>query len=108
MSFFGIGLLIVLGCVLLEGCAQLCLKQSTRSNNKYWIVLALALFIIPIVAYTWALKFLPVNVAFPLSSLTFVVVAVLSKLFLYEDIAPLRWAGIGFILLGVILVTSRF
>ena len=107
------GLVFVLAAVLVESLAQLALKLAARARAEVataaagvrWIALAVAAYAVEIALYTAALHFLDVSVAFPLGSLCFVAVAVLSRLFLGERVDRVRWVGIGFILAGAALVT---
>jgi undecaprenyl phosphate-alpha-L-ara4N flippase subunit ArnE len=99
-----VGLGLVLACVIFEAGAQICLKQSSRSKNRLWVLPAIFLFVIPVMIYTWALTILPVSVAFPLSSLTLVFVVWFSRLLFYEHISRVRWTGIALIVLGIILI----
>jgi drug/metabolite transporter (DMT)-like permease len=55
--------------------------------------------------YTLALHRLDVSVAFPMGSLCFVGVALLSKIFLGESVGTLRWLGVLGILCGTALMT---
>ena len=43
------------------------------------------------------------DVAFPMSSLTYIIVPALAMAFLHEHVAFVRWAGIFFIIIGVSL-----
>jgi drug/metabolite transporter (DMT)-like permease len=64
----------------------------------------LAAYLVEIALYTAALHFLDLSVAFPLGSLCFVGVAILSKLFLGETVGRIRWLGVGCILAGTVFV----
>jgi undecaprenyl phosphate-alpha-L-ara4N flippase subunit ArnE len=99
-----VGLGLVLTCVIFEAGAQICLKQSSKSKNRFWVLPAILLFVIPVAIYTWALSILPVSVAFPLGSLTLVFVVGFSRLLFYERINRIRWTGIALIVLGIILI----
>ena len=45
-----------------------------------------------------------VSKVLPLTTLNYIIVAVLAQLLLAEPVTALRWTGIGFIVLGVFLV----
>jgi len=45
------------------------------------------------------------SVALPLQALSYVVVAFLAQWYLGENVSPMRWAGIGLICAGVMMVT---
>jgi uncharacterized membrane protein len=57
-----------------------------------------------ILLYTFALHLLDVSMAFPLGSLCFVGVALLSKMVLGETVGLIRWLGVGCILAGTVFV----
>jgi drug/metabolite transporter (DMT)-like permease len=52
-----------------------------------------------------ALSWTEVTVALPLTALEYAAAAVLSVLILKEAVPPLRWAGIGLVILGVVLIS---
>jgi drug/metabolite transporter (DMT)-like permease len=64
----------------------------------------LGAFALDIVFWTLALKYLDVSLAFPLSSLSLIMVVFLSRLWLKEKISPRRWIGVSLILLGTVFV----
>jgi drug/metabolite transporter (DMT)-like permease len=52
-----------------------------------------------------ALSWTGVTVAFPLTALEYFFAAMLAMMILKEAVPPLRWAGIAFVILGVILIS---
>ena len=74
--------------------------------NARWIFLGFLGFIVDGLLWSVALYYLDISVAHPIGSLVFVVVAVLSKLFLHERVSARRWAGIGLILAGTACVAA--
>ena len=44
---------------------------------------------------------LPLSVAFPLESISYVTVLVATRVFLHEAVPPKRWAGVGLICAGI-------
>lgn len=104
-----LGVLIVLGCAVIEGFAQVFLKLSAMrvAYQRYgWIVLGVAFYLVEIALYTVALRLLSVSTAFAISSLSFVTVAVLAAWLLRERVNTIRWAGILLILVGVTLIVT--
>jgi drug/metabolite transporter (DMT)-like permease len=101
------GIALALAAVSVESVAQLWLKIGATGGAaaKLWIGLGAVAYGGEILLYTLALHFLEVSVAFPLGSLCFVGVAVLSKFFLRETVGRVRWLGIGCILAGAVCVT---
>ncbi len=118
------GLLLVLAAVVVESFAQLFLKIGASGGPgilvlpyrdhvarfhagapaRYWVAAGLLAYVAEVVLYTLALHFLDVSVAFPLGSLCFIGVALLSRWFLGETVGSTRWLGVAFILVGAICV----
>jgi drug/metabolite transporter (DMT)-like permease len=48
-----------------------------------------------------------VSTAFPITSLSFVMVTLLSRWLLGEEVAPLRWGGVALILVGTSLIVAQ-
>jgi len=101
------GVVLAVAAVAVESVAQLLLKvgATRQTGARAWIGLGALAYGIEITLYTFALHLLDVSVAFPLGSLCFVGVAVLSKLFLGEKVSRVRWLGVGCILAGAVCVT---
>ncbi|MDY0884074.1 EamA family transporter [Dongia soli] len=56
--------------------------------------------------FSWmaAMTRLPLGVAYPFTSLAFILVVVLSAMLLHETIKPMQLAGIGLVICGLIVV----
>ena len=110
------GIVAVLVAVGLETVGQVTMKIGThgmprglgailrRIASNSWIWVAISAFVLEAVFWTWALRVLPLVVAFPMGSTCFVTVAVCSALLLRERISPPRWLGIALIIGGVVLI----
>lgn len=109
MSETAAGVLLVVLCAIIEGFAQVFLKKSALAalRWRFWVALGVAFFILEALLYTKALRFLDVSTAFPMGSLSFVVVAILSQWLLKERVTRMRWIGVCLILVGVGLVMAR-
>jgi multidrug transporter EmrE-like cation transporter len=114
------GIAMLLAAVAVESFAQLFLKVGSAggprilaepyrrhvggsrvgSSAAAWVALGIFAYVLEVVPYTLALNCLDVSVVFPLGSLCFVGVAILSKLFLGEAVGRIRWMGVGCILAG--------
>jgi len=103
MSGKGIGLLLVVTAAAVESVAQVALKRGAN-GRALWVLLGILLYGGEIVLYTLALHHLDVSVAFPLGSLCFVGVALLSRLVLGEAVGPVRACGVACILAGTVLI----
>ena len=109
--------------VLLNAGAQLLLKAGTNSVGVFefsrdnivpvgWrlatephIVGGLACYVISVVIWVMALSRVEVSVAYPLLSIGYVVSAVAAYFLFGETLGSMRWLGIGFIVIGVWLIS---
>ena len=109
MTATTIGVLLVILCGVIEGIAQLFFKKSALApdGRRLWIGAGVVLFILQALIYTGALQFVEVSTAFPIGSVAFVVVALLSRRFLSEPVTAPRWIGIGLIIVGVSLLAAQ-
>ncbi len=67
-------------------------------------LLGLALYGIGAISWIAVLKRLDLSLAYPFLALNFVLIVLVSGVFLGESIPPARWAGLGFICFGIVLV----
>lgn len=109
MSSTIFGILLVILCSIIEGFSQLFWKKSVigPAQLRFWVALGIAFHILQLLFYVGALRFLQVGIANPLSSFSFVTVAVLSEWFLRESVTKMRWIGICLILIGTGLLVAR-
>jgi len=109
MSPTALGVLLVVVSTMVEGFGQTFLKKSAldAARRNHWIVLGVAVLIVEVLLYSGALRFLAVSTAFPITSLSFVMVTLLSHWLLGERVTPLRWAGVGLILIGTSLIVAQ-
>jgi len=109
MTATTMGVLLVILCGVIEGIAQLFFKKSALApdGKRLWIGAGVVLFILQALIYTGALQFVEVSTAFPIGSVAFVVVALLSRRFLNEPVTRPRWIGIGLIIVGVSLLAAQ-
>ena len=109
MTATAIGVLLVVVSTMVEGFGQVFLKKSALEamRRRLWILLGVMVLTVEIVLYSGALRLLAVSTAFPLTSLSFVMVTVLSRWLLGEVITPKRWIGVGLILIGTTLIAAH-
>jgi len=77
-------------------------RLSTSKNA--WIAAGVLFYGVQILLWTLVLHLLDVSIAFPMDSLCFVGVALLSMTFLGEEVGTVRWLGVFCILSGTILL----
>jgi len=75
-----------------------------RTLSNPWVILGVALQATFFFIYMALLSREDVSKVLPLTTLNYIIVAVLAQLLLAEPVTALRWTGIGFIVLGVFLV----
>lgn len=95
---------------LLSGIAQLCQKQAAlskyRRNLCLWMLIALGLLALAMLCWLQVLRSLPVGIAYPLLSLNYLWVALMSYLLWQEPIGKQQWLGILLIIIGTFLLGS--
>jgi multidrug transporter EmrE-like cation transporter len=72
--------------------------------RNYPLIIGIFLYGLATIFFIFALRLGELSVVYPLSSLTYVLISLLSVYFLKEKMNSFKWAGICFIILGVILV----
>ncbi|MFH1613155.1 MAG: EamA family transporter [bacterium] len=60
-------------------------------------------------AFTWilALSKVPISLAYPLLSISYVIIVGVSSIFFHEHVSLMRWIGVGIIILGVTLIAQK-
>jgi drug/metabolite transporter (DMT)-like permease len=103
------GVLLVSLCALIEGFGQLAFKMSASApaRRAAWIAGGVALFLVRAVAYSEALRYLNVSIAYAVDALSFVAVTVLSLWLLRERVTPIRWLGVALIMLGIGMIVAQ-
>jgi len=110
--------------VLVNAGAQLLLKAGTNAlgvitltssnwvqtlwqmaTQKYFVAGALC-YLGSLVVWIMGLSRVPVSVAYPMLSIGYIANAIAAHYLFGEDVTLARWLGIGFIVLGVFLVTK--
>jgi len=113
---------LVMAGVLLNAAAQLLLKAGTNAVGRFDFTLANALpvglkfaaqpymlaglscYAVSLVLWVMALSRVPVSIAYPMLSLGYILNAAAAHWWLGEPITLARAAGIGLIVLGVLIV----
>jgi drug/metabolite transporter (DMT)-like permease len=120
MSAASLGLL--LAGVVLNALGQFLLKAGTNAVGHFdfhldnlvpvgwkiasdpWIIGGVACYGISLIVWIMGLSRVPVSIAYPLLSLGYVINAVMAHYLLGESVNAQRMIGIGFIILGVVIV----
>ena len=76
--------------------------QALRNPYVVWGTVCNAVFYFLFLA---ALSWTKITVALPLTAIEYGFAAVLAMALLKEQVPPLRWAGIGLVKIGIVLIT---
>jgi drug/metabolite transporter (DMT)-like permease len=90
---------------LTEAPTRLLGGMATRALLDPWVVLGVILQAGFFVMYLTLLSRDDVSKILPMTALDYIVVAVFAQAMLAEAVTPVRWAGIGCIVVGVYLVS---
>ena len=90
---------------LTEAPASLMGGMVGRTLSNPWVLVGVALQAGFFFMYLTLLSRADVSKILPMTAFDYIVVALLAQLFLAEPVTPARWSGIGFIVLGVFLVS---
>ncbi len=109
---------------ILETFTHFCFKKSALTESEFYItkLLDIAIFlkgvfsspflwfgllsvILTFIIWSTILSKIDLSVAIPVCSFSYILVPLVSIIFLHEKISILRWVGILFILIGVIFVS---
>ncbi len=69
-----------------------------------WVAVGVSLLIVWLLSHMALLSWADLSYVLPVTSIAYVLAAVVGRLFLHEQVSFVRWAGISLIMLGVILV----
>jgi len=71
-----------------------------------WVALGVSLLIVWLISQMTLLSWADLSYVLPVTSVGYVLVALVGRFFLHEEITTGRWLGIGLIMMGVMLVTK--
>jgi len=77
--------------------------NGLASPLVWWAIL---LIVVSFISWLYVLRYVPLTVAYPLSRIVDVLVPLGCWIFLGESISPLRWCGIGLVIVGLTLVAK--
>jgi len=105
----GVGLVLIVLCAIIEGFAQVSWKMSSKKPDQHWqfIAAGVVFYGLEIGLYTFALNMVDISISFAMGSLSFVSVALLSRVVLKERISLTRGAGLVLILTGTALMGEQ-
>jgi drug/metabolite transporter (DMT)-like permease len=92
----------VAGVVGKEAAAAATFRQATLTAAVW---LGLVLFGLSALVWLMVLKSTDLSFAYPFASLTYVIIVGYEALWKHGSVPGLRWAGVGFIVAGIVLVS---
>lgn len=103
-------LLLTFICTLLTGASPIFLKKSTKDGIRkaiwnYNLYLGLGLYGLSYVIFIPVLREGDLSLYYPLLSLSYIWVALLSMKFLKENMKTINWIGIFLIILGITILS---
>ena len=101
--FFKKSVLAQHGFVVVDLASAVVFLRTVFSSPFLWA--GLLLVVIVFIIWSAVLSRIDLSVAVPIASFSYILVPIVSIVFLHEQITVLRWGGICFILLGVIFVS---
>ena len=84
------------------------LQAATQVVSNPWIILGVFLLVIFLAAYMAALSWADLSFVLPATAPGYILTAILARIFLQEEISPLRWAGTVLIVTGTWLVARTY
>lgn len=77
----------------------------TKVFTSAWVLIGLSIYIVGSLLWFIVLSKVDLSFAYPLISLSYILVFIVSVLFLGESFSLLRLLGVGFIMLGVFFIS---
>ncbi len=113
--------LVLAAIVLFGSCGDICLSYAMKKAGPVsatnlgqiigfvftpWVALGIVLLIGFFASYMAALSWADLTYVLPAASLGYVILALMARFILHEQVTPTRWAGIILVSLGVAVVTQ--
>ena len=80
-------------------------RFMARAFRMPWLWMGIALMAVGFFSLLALLSWADVSVVVPATALSYVAAAIGAKYLLHEDVAPLRWAGVVLVCIGVALLS---
>jgi drug/metabolite transporter (DMT)-like permease len=78
---------------------------ARQAITNWRVLLGLGVYVAEVLLYWVVLSRVDVSYAFPMMSMSYVILMASSRLFLHEKVSPIRWLGGATVMLGVYLIT---
>lgn len=106
-----IGYFFIIVVSLLTCAGQLCQKQAAQVGGRgiapvlRWLALAVCLLGLAMLFWLRVLQQIPLSIAYPMLSLNFVLITLCARWVFKEHVDRRHWVGVGFIMLGIALMS---
>ena len=99
-------IILLLLTIIVETAQQIFFKIAGINNKKYLVYsfLGISMYLLFVIIWLKILKHIPLGFALPIMGFNYVAVALAGRVVFKEQISIKRWAGIAFILFGLVLV----
>jgi drug/metabolite transporter (DMT)-like permease len=84
---------------------KLTVKGIIDIMENWRLLIGIFLYVLSAAIFIMALRITALSIAYPLTSMSYIFITILSAIFLKERIHLYKVLGVGFIVLGVVLVT---
>lgn len=91
----------------LEAAGGFSLSNLFTAIFNPWIILGLVLYVLATLLWFYVLARVPLSLAYPMQSISYVLGLFVSRFILHETIPWTRWTGVVIILLGVAIVAYQ-
>ena len=109
---------------ILDSVAQLCMKKGSaqtgisvvtfhniiefglRSLSSWFIWSGIFIYLVSFVLWLVIIYRIELSIALLLGSAAYILVPIMSVLFLHEHVSPIRWLGIAFIIFGIYFISQ--
>ena len=81
------------------------LRTAWRALTNRWFLVGLFFMALSFFSFLAVLSWADLSLVLPATSISFVITTVGAKLYLKEQISPVRWAGIVLVCVGVALIS---
>ena len=84
------------------------LESAAQVASNPWVIVGVFLLIVFLACYMAALSWADLSFVLPATAPGYILTAILARIFLQEEISPLRWAGTVLIVTGTWLVARTY
>jgi len=88
--------------------AEWLLQAAAQVVSNPWVIAGVFLLIVFLACYMAALSWADLSFVLPATAPGYILTAILARIFLQEEISPLRWAGTVLIVTGTWLVARTY